>query len=76
MFKGSIVALITPFKKDKLDVDSYISFFFAVIIFVSWSTVGFFNGNIRSAAIDFDEKMIKNVKKIMLSVNKFIIILK
>jgi len=25
MFKGSIVALITPFKKDKLDVDSYIS---------------------------------------------------
>ena len=25
MFKGSIVALITPFKNDKLDVDSYIS---------------------------------------------------
>ena len=25
MFKGSIVALITPFKNDKLDEDNYIS---------------------------------------------------
>ena len=26
MFKGSNVALITPFKNDKLDIDAYIKF--------------------------------------------------
>ena len=73
MFKGSIVALITPFKNNKLDEECYISFFFAVIVFVSWSTEGLGTGSIRSAANPGDTEKIENIKIKTLSLNKFFI---
>ena len=73
MFKGSIVALITPFKNNKLDEDCYISFFFAVSAFLSWSTTGFGSGKMRSEPKDGDVKMIENTNKITLSLTRFFI---
>ena len=63
MFKGSIVALITPFRDNKVDEDC----------FISSSTNGFGNGKIRSAAIDFEQKIMLKANKITLSLLKFLI---
>ena len=52
----------------------YIYFFLAIVVFVSWSTIGFGNGKMLSAAKDFDGKMIKNPKKITLNLTRFFII--
>ena len=97
MFKGSIVALITPFKNGKFDESCYISLIHHHLKsgtsgFVPAGTTGESptlnhkehervielcvkesNGKIRSAAIDSDEKMIKNTKKITLNLIKFFI---